>query len=153
MSTTNSYHKDVLSIDALINASYEVVSGKKGAARPWQRDHYLHHPKAVYSYFSKDKNQQVYYTLEEFHKETNAMVFHTDFYESEINREVRIFGNIAQVWSTYETRLEAQGPVKRRGINSIQLIYENKRWYILSWTFCGENDRYKIPKTFDRQDR
>lgn len=39
-------------------------------------------------------------TLQEFHKETDDMVFGTAFYESEINREVRVFGNIAHVWST-----------------------------------------------------
>jgi hypothetical protein len=51
----------------------------------------------------KSKNE---IKLKDFHKETDAMVMDTAFYESEINREVRLFGNIAQVWSTYETRLE-----------------------------------------------
>lgn len=143
------FENDAKTIDALIKASYEVVSGEKGAKRQWERDIYLHHPEAVYSYFDKQKGGQRTMTLQEFHKETDAMVFHTDFYESEINREVRVFGNIAHVWSTYETRLEKDGKVERRGINSIQLIYENDRWYILSWTFCGETDENIIPKTFD----
>lgn len=144
------YEKDAGTIDALIKASYEVVSGEKGAKRQWERDRYLHHPQAVYSYFDKDKGKQVAVSLGEFHKATDEMVFNTAFYESEVNREVRVFGNIAQVWSTYETRLEKEGKVERRGINSIQLIYENKRWYILSWVFCGENENNIIPKTFDR---
>ncbi len=144
------YEDDVKSIDAIMKASYEVVSGRKGAKRQWERDNYLHHPEAVYSYFSKEKDRQVYYTLAEFHKETDDMVFHTDFYESEINREVRVFGNIAQVWSTYETRLEKEGSVERRGINSVQLIYENNRWYIFSWIFSGESENNTIPRTFDK---
>ena len=72
------------------------------------------------------------------------------FYEDEVNREVRIFGNIAQVWSTYETRFVKGGKVERRGINSIQLVFENNRWYIISWVFRGEDDQTRIPKTFDR---
>jgi len=146
----NNYEKDVQTIDALMKASYEVVSGEKGAKRQWERDNYLHHQKAVYSYFDGELNKQSTMTLQQFHKETDEMVFGTAFYESEVNREVRVFGNIAHVWSTYETRFQKNGKVERRGINSIQLIFENNRWYIISWTFCGETDENKIPKTFDK---
>jgi len=146
----NKFENDVKTIDSLIKASYEVVSGEKGAKRQWERDNYIHHPKAVYSYFSRQKGKQVILTLQEFHKETDEMVFDTDFYENEVNREVRIFGNIAHVWSTYETRLEKDGKVERRGINSFQLIYENNRWHIISLIFCGENENNIIPKAFDR---
>lgn len=145
-----SFENDAKTIDALMKASYEVVSGEKGAKRQWERDNYLHHPKVVYSFFDRKKQEQVTMTLPEFHKETDKMVFDTAFYEDEVNREVRVFGNIAHVWSTYETRLEKNGKVQRRGINSIQLIFENNRWYIISWTFSGETDKNIIPKTFDR---
>jgi hypothetical protein len=156
MTTTNlkaqnhTFENDAKTIDALMKASYEVVSGEKNAKRQWERDNYLHHPKAVYYYFDKKKQEQVTMTLPEFHKETDDMVLNTAFYESEINREVRIFGNIAHVWSTYQTKLEKDGKVARRGINSIQLIFEHNRWYIISWTFSGETDKNIIPKTFDR---
>lgn len=146
----NDYEKDVQSIDALMKASYEVVSGEKGAKRQWERDNYLHHQMAVYSYFDRGLNKQSTMTLQEFHRETDEMVFETAFYENEVNREVRVFGNIAHVWSTYETRLEKNGKVERRGINSVQLIFENNRWYIISWTFFGETDENRIPKTFDK---
>ncbi|TBO42255.1 hypothetical protein EYS08_11190 [Pedobacter kyonggii] len=145
-----SFENDVKTIDALMKASYEVVSGEKGAKRQWERDNYLHHPKAVYSHFDREQKKQATMTLEEFHKETDEMVFGTAFYESEVNREVNVFGTIAQVWSTYETRLKKGGTIERRGINSIQLIFDNNRWYIISWTFCGETDKNIIPKTFDR---
>lgn len=145
-----SFENDAKTIDALMKASYEVVSGEKGAKREWERDNYLHHQKAVYSYLDRKKQEQVTMTLQEFHKETDDMIFNTAFYESEVNREVRTFGNIAHVWSTYETKLEKGGKVERRGINSIQLVFENNRWYIISWIFCGETDKNIIPKTFDR---
>jgi len=146
----NSYERDVQTIDAIMKASYEVVSGEKGAKRQWKRDNFLHHPEAVYSYYDKEKQKQTTIRLQEFHNEIDKMTFETAFYENEVSREVRVFGNIAHVWSTYETRLEKNGKVERRGINSVQLISENNRWYILSWTFFGENDNNIIPKTFDR---
>ena len=147
---TSPYENDAKTIDALINATYEVVSGEKGAKRQWERDRYLHHPKAVYSYYDAEKGRQVTSTLDTFHTATDDLVFNTAFYESEVNREVRIFGNIAQVWSTYETRFKKGGKVERRGINSIQLVFENNRWYIISWVFRGEDENTRIPQTFDR---
>ena len=145
-----SFENDVKTISAVIKASYEVVSGDKGAVRQWDRDHYLHHQQAVYSFFDRESQEQVTMSLFEFHNATDKMIFDTSFYESEVNREVKIFGNIAQVWSTYETKLEKGGKVERRGINSIQLIFENDRWYIISWIFCGETDKNVIPSTFDK---
>lgn len=69
-----SFENDAKTIDALMRASYEVVSGKKGAKRQWERDNYLHHPKALYSYFDRVKQEQVTMTLQEFHNETDEMV-------------------------------------------------------------------------------
>lgn len=149
VSQNKQFSDDVKTIDSIIKASYEVVSGEKGVKRQWERDANLHHQKAVYSYFDNEKQMQATMTLQEFHKETDEMTFQTSFYESEVNREVRLYGNIAHVWSTYETKLQKDGNVARRGINSIQLIFENNRWYIISWTFCGETNDNKIPKTFD----
>lgn len=87
----------------------------------------------------------------EFHQETDDMEATTAFYEAEINREVRQFGNIAHVWSTYETRLSKNAPVARRGINSVQLVYDQGRWWIVSWTFDRELPHQPIPATFDPQ--
>ena len=142
--------KDVLTIDGIIKAFYEVVSGEAGEKRQWERDLSIHNPNAIYSYLDEvnGKLKQVTMSLKDFHKETDAMVIETAFYESEINREVRIFGNIAHVWSTYETRLIKNGPVERRGINSIQLFFENGKWSIVSLIFERERAE-KIPKTFE----
>lgn len=144
--------KDVATIDGIMKASYDVVSGEAGVVRQWERDLSLHHPNAIYS-FQEETNgklEQVSMSLADFHKETDTMVAKTAFYENEINREVRIFGNIAHVWSTYETRLEKNGPVARRGINSVQLYYSENRWWIISWTFDKERNDRKIPQTFDK---
>lgn len=141
--------EDVSTISGLINATYDVVSGLKGEIRQWERDASLHHPKAIYSYKNSD-GSQLTISVSDFHKETEELVMETDFIEYEINREVKVFGNIAHVWSTYETKFEVDGPVERRGINSIQLIYENDRWWIISWVFDKETEENRIPKSFDK---
>ena len=91
--------EDVSSISGIIKAFYEVVSGEAGEKRQWERDISLHDPNAVYSFWDnlKGTSQQLTMTLNNFHKETDNMVVDTAFYESEVNREVRIFGNIAHV--------------------------------------------------------
>ncbi len=144
--------KDVATINGIMNASYEVVSGEAGEFRALERDLSLHNPNAVYSYQEEvnGKLEQVSMSLKDFHKETDTMVAKTAFYENEINKEVRVFGNIAHVWSTYETRLIKNGPVVRRGINSVQLYYSQNRWWIISWTFDKERGNMKIPRTFDK---
>jgi hypothetical protein len=147
------FKKDIISIDGIIKASYEVVSGNMGEKRQWKRDLSLHNSNAIYCFPTADsegKIKQTIMSINDFHKLTDDMVLETAFYENEINREVQIFGNIAHVWSTYETRLLKNGPVVRRGINSIQLYFDEKRWWIISWTFDKESYSQKIPPTFDR---
>lgn len=53
------------------------------------------------------------------------------FYEREIARRVERFGNIAHVFSTYESRVgsEDSDPVAR-GINSVQVVLSRDRWWI-----------------------
>jgi hypothetical protein len=58
---------------------------------------------------------------------------YTSFYEIEVARRIEHFGNMAQVWSVYETRRnrdarEALG----RGVNSIQVIREGDAWRVLA---------------------
>ena len=149
-STIYPLKEDISTIDGIMKASYEVVSGEAGEIRQWERDLSLHHPKAIYSFIDTldGKAYQAIMSLEDFHSETDTMVATTAFYESEIHREVLVFGNIAHVWSTYETRLEKDGEVVRRGINSIQLVYDQDRWWIISWIFDKEREHRKLPQTF-----
>ncbi|CAM3054773.1 hypothetical protein [Flavobacterium frigoris] len=143
--------EDVATIDGLMKTFYEVVSGEAGEKRQWERDFSIHNPNAIYSYMSNANGEfkQVTLTVKDFHKETDDMVVNSAFYETEINREVKVFGNIANVWSTYETRLEKNGFVARRGINSVQLFYANNKWEIISLVFDRETENNRIPQPFD----
>ena len=43
---SNEYKDDVISIDSIIDALYDVISGEKGEERNWDRERYLFHPEA-----------------------------------------------------------------------------------------------------------
>jgi len=141
--------EDVESIEGIMNAYYEVVSGAKGEPRQTMRDKSLHHPNAFIAYTGQNNEGKSYIkdmTLNEFHQDTKP--YDNGFFESENHRVVHQFGNIAHVWSTYETRFEEKGEVKRRGINSIQLYNDGTRWWITSWMFDGERANNPIPEKY-----
>lgn len=140
---------DVETIDGIINAYYEVISGPGGQPRDWERDKSLHHPDALISVTGKDKNNKPFImalSLSDYHKSFG--VPKEGFWEYEIKREMQEFGNITHVWTTYESKQEKNGPVTARGINSIQLYYDGNRWWILSWMFDSERADNPIPKQY-----
>lgn len=137
---------DVETIDGIIKAYYDVISGPAGQPRDWERDNSLHHPDALISVTGKDENNKPYIisqSLTDYHKSFG--VPKVGFWESEIKRETQNFGNIAHIWTTYETRVEKNGPVIERGINSIQLYNDGNRWWILSWMFDSERTDNLLP--------
>ena len=71
------------------------------------------------------------------------------FYEKEIARRTEQFGNIAHVWSIYESRHKEDDPEPfMRGINSIQLFNDGKRWWIVNIYWQQENAQNPIPEKY-----
>jgi hypothetical protein len=71
------------------------------------------------------------------------------FYEKEIARRTEQFGRIAHVWSTYESRHDPSEPEPfMRGINSIQLFNDGKRWWILSIYWQHESPTDRLPEKY-----
>jgi hypothetical protein len=85
---------------------------------------------------------------QEFVDASNDSTVKEGFYESEIHRVTERFGNIAHVFSTYESRTKADGPVIARGINSIELFYDGKRWWIASAVWDDERPGNPIPPEY-----
>ncbi len=126
------YAEDVLSIDAIINAYYDVVSGS--SEDPWQyeRDRYIHSKNAVITRLNENGKAESR-TLEAEYIPL-ALAPKENFYEKELKRTVTHFGNLAQVWSAFEIRTDPSTATTNRGLNSIHLHYEGNRWFIDSWT-------------------
>ncbi|MBV1776179.1 hypothetical protein KSF73_10695 [Burkholderiaceae bacterium DAT-1] len=139
---------DVRSIDGLMRAYYEVVSGPAGQARDVARDRSLHHPDAQLMVPDRDADGRAVIrrmSVPEFHV-WSAPVYAPGFYEFETRREVRRYGSMYHVFSYYDTRRTPDGPSIGRGINSIQLYFDGSRFWILSETWESESASLPLPQ-------
>ena len=143
-------HEDVQTIDGMMKAYYEVVSGPAGQPRQWARDSSLHHPAAqimIVREGAQGEPEANVITLAQFHASSRS-IEENGFFEYEIHRETRQFGAVAQVWSTYEWKTTMDGPVGGRGINSLSLFHDGTRWWFIQWMFDGRSNLGAIPKEY-----
>lgn len=141
---------DVADLDGIIGAYYDVISGAAGEAADRERDAWLHHPDALVAISGVNPEGEAFVrtmSLDEYHDAFGG-TREAPFYEWEIHREVRRFGNIAHVWSTYASSAESGGEPFARGINSIQLYHDGSRWWIMGWIFDSERAGNDIPREF-----
>jgi hypothetical protein len=69
--------------------------------------------------------------------------------EREIARRTDCFGNVCQVFSTYEARHLPSDPKPfERGIQSIQLVRDGRRWWIASVAWDVERPETAIPPPY-----
>jgi hypothetical protein len=149
------YLHDVASIDSIITAAYDAISGAAGKERDWDRERSLYLPGARLIPTAKDAGElsrdlapQVL-DVEEYIARVRPYFEENGFYEKEIARRTEHFGRIAHVWSTHESRHNADDPEPfMRGINSIQLFNDGKRWWIVTIYWQHENLEGPIPNKY-----
>lgn len=143
---------DVNSMDAIIAALYDVISGPAGKKRDWDRMRSLFHPGArliptgprpTGEYGSRVLG------VDDYVKRGDAIFEKEGFFEKEVARQTESFGQIAHVFSTYEARhsLEDAKPFAR-GINSIQLMNDGKRWWIITIYWQAEDEKNPLPEKY-----
>jgi hypothetical protein len=137
---------DVKSIDAIIDAYYDVISGS--SQDPWQfeRDRYIHSKTAVITRL--DENGTATSHALEAEYIPMGLAPREDLYEKELKRKVTQYGNMAQVWTAFEIRTDPNITSNIGGLNSIQLHYENGRWWIDSWTCDMESQKNPLVTDF-----
>ena len=146
------YSKKVQSIDTTIETLYKVISGEKNEPRNWELFKYLFHKDA--KLIPSGNNRQGvtgvrFMTPQEYIETSGKWLLTNGFFENEIGRKTEQFGNIAHVFSTYESFRSAKDKSPfMRGINSIQLLYDGSRWWILNIFWQGETPQQKIPKKY-----
>lgn len=142
---------DVASVDAIVRALYASISGPAGQRRDWARVRSLfhHHHRMLPLVRGQGGMQAVPLTVDDYVQRAGAMLERDGFFEQEIARQVLQFGDLVHVWSTYEARrsLADEQPFLR-GINSIQLVREGGRWWVLSIGWEQEADAGPIPPAF-----
>lgn len=143
---------DVQSIDAIIAALYDVISGPAGKVRDWNRFRSLFVPNArlMPSRARPDGGADVIvWSADDYAKGAGPRLEQTGFFEGEISRTTDTFGNITHVFSTYESRRSPNDERPfARGINSIQLLKDGTRYWIVSIFWDGERDGNPIPPRY-----
>lgn len=140
--------KDTQTINAIIDALYDTISGPAGD-RDWNRFRSLFFPGAhlIRTSIAPDGTPQaLVMTVETFEQDTADFLRRESFYEVETTHHIDHFGNVAHVFSTYEARRErdAVRPFKR-GINSIQLFRDGTRWWVVNILWDNEREDNPIP--------
>jgi hypothetical protein len=146
---------DVATIDSIITAAYDGISGPVGKKRDWDRERSLYIPGARLIPMAMEAGtgriDPVPHLLdvEGFIARVEPFFEKSGFYEKEIARRTEQFGQIAHVWSTYESRHNEDDPEPfMRGINSVQLFNDGKRWWIVSIYWQQENASTPIPEKY-----
>jgi hypothetical protein len=141
-------------ITDLITALYETICGPAGQARQWERMRSLFFPRAhmIRTSIAEDGTPQaLVMDVEEYIALTSSFFHEQGFFEWEIARRVDQFGNIAHVFSTYEARHAPNEIVPfKRGINSIQLFFDGKRWWIMNMLWDNERKDNPLPEQYLR---
>lgn len=144
--------QDVESIDAIIAALYDVISGPAGQKRDWQRFHSLFIPGARLIPTGISQQGVVRHrvmTPEDYAATNGPILEERGFFEREIGRTTEQFGNIAHVFSAYDSKNTLQDPEPfARGINSIQLLHDGTRWFVVSIFWDSEREANPIPARY-----
>ncbi len=149
-SFSQNYDADVVSVESIGRAYYEIVSGPIGQKRDFDRLRNLFHPEArlVFSYWSEEEQKNKLMPMDiEGYIEKLDYLDKKGFYEEELYVSSESYGSITQSISTYKFWMEDK-TAEGRGFTSYQYFYDGKRYWILSMLWMMESEKYPIPKAY-----
>jgi hypothetical protein len=148
---------DTDSVDDVVRAVYDVISGPAGT-RDWARFRSLFAegarlipirvPADASSASASAGSSASVMTPDEYAQRAGASFQKTAFYESEAARRVEAFGNIAHVFSTYESRRAPGEKPFARGINSFQLVKVGGAWKVITILWDSERPGTPLPEKY-----
>lgn len=143
---------DVSSVDGIVAALYDVISGPPGQARDWNRMRSLFMPDGRMMVVAPQKDgsfKAVPMTVDGYIVRNGKVLLEQGFFETELARTTESFGQLAHVFSTYEARRGTpESAPFARGINSIQLYNDGQRWWVTSVVWRSEDDKLKLPERY-----
>jgi hypothetical protein len=152
-STTTARTADVDSIEHILAAVYDVISGPAGK-RDWDRFRSLFYSGARLIPTRRDDKGVAsarVLTPDEYAHRGQAFFDHEGFFEHSVANRIENWDSIAHVWSTYESRhAKDDAHPFARGINSFQLFNDGSRWWILSIYWEAEDSTHPLPEKYSR---
>lgn len=145
---------DVSTIDGIVAAVYDVISGPAGQARDWHRWRSLFTEGARLIPVGRNQDGSVRHrvmTPEDYATGSGPILERDGFFEQEIGRTQESFGQIAHLFSAYESRRTPDDAEPfARGINSFQLFNDGTRWWVVSIMWDSERPGNPIPARYIR---
>lgn len=142
---------DVQSVDAIMAAIYDVISGPAGQPRDWNRFRSLFIPDARLIPVRHSKTgpgaDVLPLTVEQF-QQLAAPGFDKGFFERGIHNTTESFGDTVHVFSTYESRKTKDAQPFARGINSIQLLKDGDRYWVVTIYWDEETPADPLPAKY-----
>ena len=145
--------EDVKSMDAILGAIYDVISGPAGD-RNWKRFRSLFLPQARFTQVGKGPDGATFvisWNVEEFVRDATEVFSKQPFHENAIRNQTESYGNMTQVFSSYESRRAPGEKPFERGINSIQLLNDGSRWWVISIAWDSERADNPLPAKFAKK--
>ena len=143
--------KDVASADAIVAALYDantvLVDQKRGADR--FRSLFVPGARLMPTFRGPNGPAMIrIQTVDDYVRAASGGQPRHGFSEREIARTTEAFGNIMQVFSTYEARRDSTDQKPTRGINSIQLFNDGARWWVVGVLWDNERPDKPIPAAY-----
>jgi hypothetical protein len=154
-----SHPGDVDTVDHLVTSLYDVISGAAGKPRDWDRFRSLFlpdgrlgviRPESPATQDAPARKGDVVFLTPDMYVQRDDPYFKTHgFFERSIANRVEVFGNLVHVWSTYESRhAEHDRQPFARGINSIQIVSAQGRFWIASILWDEERPGLALPEKY-----
>lgn len=139
---------DLSTIEGVMNALYGSITFPEGSEPQFSQFSNLFSADASFIRITQDTvlkmNREIF--IATFRKRIESAQL-TSFFESEIKRQTMKWGSIAQVFSSYKKAFNSdQPPEYIRGINSLQLFHDGKRWWITSIIWEEETATRSLPQ-------
>jgi hypothetical protein len=150
---------DVDTVDHLVTSLYDVISGPAGKPRDWDRFRSLFLPDGRLGVVRPEtpatrdaparKGDAVFLTPDMYVQRDDPYFKTHGFFERSIANRIEEFGDLVHVWSTYESRhAEHDSQPFTRGINSIQIVYAQGRFWVASILWDEERSGLALPEKY-----
>jgi hypothetical protein len=143
---------DVDTVEHLLASLYDVISGPAGKPRDWDRFRSLFLPDGRLGVIRPDTSERksdISFLSPDMYVERDDPYFKTHgFFEHSIANRVEEFGNLVHVWSTYESRRAEHDQPFARGVNSIQIVHAQGRFWLASVLWDEERSGLTLPEKY-----
>lgn len=147
---TQNTQPDFSDVDTVIETLYRTISFDEPGEQDWEtfQNLFLEGAQLIPSQGQNVQSASIEAFMDNFKKNVDSGTIKR-FTEEEISRKTDSFGNIMQVFSTYQTEYENEsGMHTARGINSIQLVFSNGRWWVTAIAWDDETPNQAIPEKY-----